>query len=73
MKELIRFTARVAVTPILVWSFGLFALGFLCFLGPAFAFISFLQGETFSWPEFRKEVGEFFMEPLQAMWGRRAA
>ena len=68
MKEVIRFILRVAVTPMIVLAYGFFWCGFMGFLGPAFAFVSFLEKQPFKWKDWLKENNEFFVEPLREIW-----
>jgi hypothetical protein len=64
MKELLRFVARIVATPILFFAFGLFALGGVCFIGPVFQILSFLQGEPFDWGEHLADCKHVFLTPL---------
>jgi hypothetical protein len=66
--EVLRFVVRILATPVVVFSFGFFWLGFLLFIGPAFQIVSFVENERFDWRAHFADCNEFFCEPLAKMW-----
>lgn len=69
--EAVRFIAKVAVTPVIVLSFGFFAVGGLLVMYPAFKFIDFVtQSDTVTFADMREESWEMFTEPLEAVWSK---